>query len=227
MFAVGWQDAKLKTIVSNRGTTHPGADSIRLRHQVVCLNGVDVTQTTEKSIPRPHVMEIFFQHFSCIDIHDHLRQGSLRLEESWKTRNWWHRIFATVFGVIVTDCYYAYKMNNTRSHLPVVQYAEFVEMLAYQLIFNTYLQRTRPRNAPTEDAENEVIHQLRPLGKLPYYQALKGNPKMRAKRRCKVCHTMTSYYCVQCSNISDDKDPHLICLCSVTSTCFQSYTHSK
>ncbi len=171
---------------------------------------------------------MFFQHFSCIDVHDHLRQGSLKLEESWKTRNWWHRIFATVLGVIVTDCYYAYKMTMTRSHLEAVPFADFIEILARQLIFNTYLERTRPQMAPMDEVEVTPHHQLRQLSKLPYYEALKGKPKMRAKRRCKVCHELTSYYCIHCSNISDAQDPQLVCLCPLTSnTCFMSYSHSK
>jgi hypothetical protein len=52
LFAVGWQDAKLKTLISNRCTTYPGSDCVRLRHHVACLNGIDVTQTYKNTIPR-------------------------------------------------------------------------------------------------------------------------------------------------------------------------------
>ncbi len=154
------------------------------------------------------VLESFFQHFSCINVHDHLRHESLKLEESWKTRNWWHRIFATVLGVIVTDCYYAYKMTMTRSHLAAVPFANFIEMLAHQLIFNTYLAHTRPQMASMDEVKVTPHYQLHQLSKLSYYEALKGKPKVRAKRRC-VCHELTSYYCIHCSNISDAQDPNL------------------
>eukprot|EP00731_Ephydatia_muelleri_P033943 Em0042g22a len=41
------------------------------------------------------------------NVHDHMRQGILKLEQHWLTRNWVYRVLSTLFGVIVTDCYYA------------------------------------------------------------------------------------------------------------------------
>ncbi len=73
MYAIGWHDAKLKTIISNKGVTTRGNDIVRERHRIVPLNGVVETSTIiQKEIMLPHMIEAFFEYFSCIDIHDHL-----------------------------------------------------------------------------------------------------------------------------------------------------------
>lgn len=64
------------------------------------VNGTRMTVTWEKQIKRPYLVEMFFKYFSVIDLHDHLRQGSLGLEKAWKTKTWWPGIFATIFGVV-------------------------------------------------------------------------------------------------------------------------------
>ncbi|KAF4136960.1 Transposase IS4, partial [Phytophthora infestans] len=80
MYALCWNDRKPKAIISNRGTTLPGSDSVRARHRRVVEGGEICTERYEKRIPRPYMVELFFRHFSTIDVHDHYRQGSLEME---------------------------------------------------------------------------------------------------------------------------------------------------
>jgi len=220
-----------RAIQYHAALTTRGSDVVRERHTIVSLNGVETSTVIQKEIMRPQMIEDFFEYFSCIDIHDHLRQGSLKMEESWKTKTWWHRIFATVLGIIFTDCYYASSYINRTNHIPTVPFMEFIEKLCYQLIFNTYLTRSVRSSAPrTNDDDIEVTdhvaHQLAPLIGLPIYRNIVGHDYKRAKRRCKVCHTKCSYYCVQCSNTTEGDDFKLVCLCPITlKTCFTSYQH--
>jgi hypothetical protein len=72
MFALGWQDLKLKAIISNRGTTVRGEDSVRHRHRKAVVGGEERTERLEKCIPRPTMIEQYFRYFSTIDVHDHL-----------------------------------------------------------------------------------------------------------------------------------------------------------
>ena len=88
---------------------------MRKRHKIVVVNGEETTMRRDKLIKRPKMEEDFFEFFSVIDVHDHLRQGSLRMKEAWKTKNWVHRLFATLFGIILTDCYFAYNLYHTNS----------------------------------------------------------------------------------------------------------------
>ena len=52
-----------------------------------------------RTFPIPNVFENLFQNLPRIDIHDHLRQGTLALEKSWKTHAWNKRVFSSVLGV--------------------------------------------------------------------------------------------------------------------------------
>ena len=229
MFALGWHDAKCKTIISNRGSNIRGNDAIRERHRIISVQGLERTEVVSKIVQRPQLIEMLFDCFSCIDIHDHLRQGSLKMEETWKTKTWWHRIFATIFGIIVTDCYFAHKYMMNRSHQVPQTFIDFVDMLAYQMISNTYLQRARrARMEENDDQEDQFVHQLAPLRQLPCYRAVAQDPKKRAKRRCKVCGAKTAFYCVQCSNLRNETSPDVIPLCSITlNTCFLQYNHNS
>ena len=58
---------------------------------------------------------------------------------------------ATIFAIIVTDCYLAYKHNELKYHRSVLQYDDFLGKLAKQLIFNPYFDE--PRENVGEDDE--------------------------------------------------------------------------
>lgn len=55
------------------------------------------------------MVEKFYEYFNTIDVHDHLRQGSLAMEESWATKYWRHRLFTTILGMIFTNNFLIYK----------------------------------------------------------------------------------------------------------------------
>ncbi|KAF1792407.1 hypothetical protein GQ600_7153 [Phytophthora cactorum] len=64
MYALCWADKKPKRIIVSRGTPLPGSDSVRGRRE------------------RPEMVELFYSNFSAVDVHNHYRHGSLRLEVS-------------------------------------------------------------------------------------------------------------------------------------------------
>ena len=45
------------------------------------------------------VEEYFEEGAAAIDVHNHYRQGGLRLEEAWGTTKWEHRVAATIIGM--------------------------------------------------------------------------------------------------------------------------------
>ena len=75
------------------------------------------------------------------------------MEEAWKTKTWWHRIIATILGIIFTDCYLAYKYNEMKFHRAVLSYDEFLGKLAYKLIFNPYYNTQRQQADEYSDDE--------------------------------------------------------------------------
>lgn len=182
-----------------------------------------------KTIPRPALVEMLFKHFSCIDVHDHLRQGSLCLEESWRTQLWWHRIFATMLGVIFTDCYFAYKYKQTQLHREPKSFTKFLDELAFKLIHNSFLGNGPLTRSATAQMEVNALqgaqeHHLAELSDLEYYEGIRNSNK-RARRSCKICKSDAAFYCVACSNISMEGEKLLgvFTLCSAKKTCFAKH----
>lgn len=159
MYAIGWQDKKLKAIVSSCGTTMPSpSPSIRSRHKKMVVDGSYVTEHRTINIPRPVMVEQFFRHFAAIDIHDHYRQGVLEMERTWHTKTWWHRIFATVWSITIVNTYFGYRLDYKRDHDNsddgMDSFHDFLGKLAHQLIFNPFIpEEARGLRAPDADAE--------------------------------------------------------------------------
>jgi hypothetical protein len=72
-------------------------------------------------------------------------------------------------------------------------------------------------------------HRLLPLSALPYYSHLTVD--QRAKRRCCMpnCDAKTGYYCLTCSDVTNEQKPTLVCVCNpsnkAASTCL--YDHRQ
>jgi hypothetical protein len=138
IFAVGWMDKKLKTLICSRGITTPGVPARKRRHRIIIENGRPNTIRYEIQVNRPKVVEQLFNSFSTLDIHDHFRQGSLAMEQGWQTRTWWHRLFSSIFGIICTDAYLAYKLEwsrfNRNDESELMSFRCFLGRLAYSII---------------------------------------------------------------------------------------------
>ena len=85
------------------------------------------------------MVEEFYSCFGIIDVHDHLRQGSLAMEREWYTHKWWHRVFATIYGICLIDSYLAYKFEMEAIHNSPDDLKTYIGKLAYQLIHNNFL----------------------------------------------------------------------------------------
>ena len=161
IFAVGWKDKTTKTIVCTRGLTSVmGNPSMRHRRRIVETDYGHENDRYDLHIPRPQAIEMFFSCFSNIDVHDHYRQGSLALERNWNTKTWWHRLFATLFGMVCTDAFLAYRLETRNRQMGgevgLNCYKDFLHRLAYQLIYNGGVQRRlRRRNAAAFDDGEE------------------------------------------------------------------------
>lgn len=200
----------MKTIVSNRGRSIPGHDSVRKRHYIKeNENGTVEDAVYELRVKRTEMLQMLFDNFSSIDIHDHYRQGSLCLEESWSTKTWAHRIFSTVFGMILTDCYFAYKHYFSIHHFETKDFTTFLSKLAYKLIFNIYLNNTTnlrntavDTNQEAQVLETSLSHPLVSFSSLEKYSTEKYMKNIY-RSRCDICGNQTSYYCASCSKFDE------------------------
>ena len=226
MYAIGWLDKKLKAILCNCGTTLKAVeDSIRRRHRKVERDGEYVTETINLAIPRPQAIFDFFEAFSKIDIHDHLRQGFVEVERYWFTKHWWLRIFQTVFAVTIVNAYLGFRWESIRDggrdeDIPAIE--EFAEKLAYQMIFNPYLAensgvRTLSSSpfvqisTPSVPPRTQLSQSASTPNRLHEIKTLKSNGL--GIRRCKLCNKNSYYYCLTCSN-----GDYIYALCGFEST---------
>lgn len=136
------------------------------------------------------MIEMLFDNFSTIDVHDHYRQGSLALEEGWKTQPWWHRIFAKLFGCIITDCFLAHRISQMRKGADYDDFALLSGRLGYELVNNTFKRSeivTRARlnriDALAQATENPTSchHLAKPID-LDMYQYMRGSDVAKAKK---------------------------------------------
>lgn len=135
MMAVGWKDTVTKNIISNVGNTLGGYIARRPRHTIVTdPDGIPETIKRYLEVPQPNVVYDMFDAFPTIDIHDHLRQGILKMEASWKTMQWQHRMYATMFGIMFTNAYLAYKYTAITEGEKPKDLRSFLNELAHDLI---------------------------------------------------------------------------------------------
>ena len=92
MMAVLFKDLKEKQFISSCSTDLEGEPRITRHHG---------------NISRPKVAETYLKLAAGIDIHNHVRTGSVGLEDVWRTKEYVHRQFAGITGFIFTNAYLA------------------------------------------------------------------------------------------------------------------------
>lgn len=137
VYALGWMSKLLKTYVTTCGTTSTNEIHIVNRSKVVTNDETNVKTEVkyQKATSRPKVLVDLYSGFNKVDVHDHYRQGTLSLESNIGTKKWWHRIFYTVLGVILTDSYFLYKLECQHfASFEAMHYKDFLGKLSFLLI---------------------------------------------------------------------------------------------
>ena len=93
----------------NAGSTEDGEDPYEMKFSDE--NG----NIHIREVPRPALVSFFFQHCNAVDVHNHLRQSSLRLEKKWVTFDGYFRLATTLLGMNVVD---TYRLARFHSFLP-------------------------------------------------------------------------------------------------------------
>ena len=150
MFATCWRDKKSKCLISNVGTTNlcPTPSIRQRKRKILDANGYYTTERYTREIPRSDAVEKFYRYFPTIDINDRYRQGTLALELYWITDDYWVRIFITLFGVIITNAYFSYRLEyrerNHGSDQGIIPFIHWAGKLVHKLIFNRYRVGNNP-----------------------------------------------------------------------------------
>ena len=105
VFGFGWRSKHLKTFVSTCGTSSVEPEGHwRWRRQI---EGVQ-TKRVPSSLSAPHAVKLYYACASAVDTNNLYRQFLLNLEDSWGTHCWWHRLFATIWGMILINAFLAF-----------------------------------------------------------------------------------------------------------------------
>lgn len=211
--AVGWKDKTVKTFISTCGTTIPAdRPAIKKKSRLELADGVPTHYTVE--VPRPMIAQEYFDAANGIDIHNHYRQGSLALEESFKTQTWWHRSFSTLLGMTATDAFLAFRyFHPSKYEVSEISFKQFVDGLAKQLVENTvscpvalHVRSSRHQQPVPAPAEDGLLCQ-RPLHEHPSYAS---STARRIQLHCTQCKSKCSHYCLGCWSTSHN----IVAVCS-------------
>ena len=167
-------------------------------------------------------MEACFDNANAIDVHNHLCQGGLELEHHWKMHTWWHRYFATIFGMCESDAYLAFRYFHPLA--PILSHREFTERLSLQLLTykssyhdtgpSAHLWKNMPV-APTVQPLQTVVAKIMSshMRECPVFQYKRQRLEQdeeegtshnghvpSVQRKCSICcESKTAYYCDECT----------------------------
>jgi hypothetical protein len=199
MLAVTWNGGKVrKNIVSSCGVTTLAATGAKRERWVNNDDGITSRMVT-KETPWPSIVAQYFEAASASDVNNHLRQGSLAMEEVWGTQTWWHRILATVVGICEVDSFLAFAALHPRGS--ETTHREFVEAVASGLLNSALPNGSKFRKRTIDGVSEEVpeYHRLRLLSDSPLARNFKEGA--RVQRECTQCSAKASYYCDYCSDV--------------------------
>lgn len=197
--AAAWRDRRVHTFVATCSSSLNGTPCKKRRLD-------EMGQVYYKEVKRPKIVEDYYDGSPAVDIHNHMRQGGLALEESWGTHRWQHRMYACIFGIIECNAYLAFKyFNGDKEDLT---HQNFTEALALQLL-NYNHSHTLPENqsTPQNRAERPAAIQVSPPNNSTAHtlRALsKDDARKRVQRKCIICSRVrkiqqkASYYCETC-----------------------------
>ena len=150
LFAIGYKYSKSEVLIfiatKGAGSTSEGAPYYA---KYTDLHG----NRQERKIFRPSVISDYFEYSNAIDVHNHARQGVLRLEDCWRTQDCWFRLATTFIGMTLTDAWKAYKYH-TDENIPV---RIFADKVSKQLIRNTYPREEREQFIPIDTSARPML----------------------------------------------------------------------
>jgi hypothetical protein len=167
-------------------------------------------------VARPAVISRHFMFSDGIDIHNHIRQHVLALEEAWVTSNSWFRLMSTILGITVTDAFLAHRAQLRASHedkdMSVLDFADTLAMQLLELGGEDFLGNKRRRfedldgsqldgRAPTTTGGAAVHADPTSEHVLDHINRTKmANGKYTyQQRKCTVCPCYdAAFYCVKC-----------------------------
>jgi hypothetical protein len=187
-----------------------GAGSTKAGKPYVSKYHDELGNVLTREVARPAVVSRYFCKFNKVDIHDHLRQHELALEEKWVGKDekaGKFRMWSTIRGVSAIDTMLALKSHSHKGHsIRKVSTRDFIDLLAEEMVDNE-IDGSTPRPSPPKrirpvsgdlnmPASSGQTHDLETIGHMSDVRALLPNEKNKLiQLRCSVCRKKASTYC--------------------------------
>ena len=151
-------------------------------------------------IQRPQVAFDYLRYAAGIDIHNHVRTGSLGLEDVWMTKSPLQRQLAGIVGFIFTNSYLAMKYFGNNKDM---KHVDFKKALANQMIVYDEVERREKRRSKNAD---KILTNADKIQNMSGQHTLKKYPGKREQKPCFYCQhgrsypvkQKTCYECVEC-----------------------------
>jgi hypothetical protein len=247
--AVSWNEGKKdrqtgriihKNIIATCGTTNNAPPHKKKRW----TNREDgSTEYYHVNVKRPEIVREYFGSAQKIDVHNHLRQGSLNLEQR-PTSRWEWRFFQTFLGIIVVDAFISYRTFYPNQEKANCSHFDFILDLVASLLDNKVdlpdsarVLRPRPgTDVDDESTADPAVHDMMSLKSSAYFTALVDREKRLAQQanrqprriqtalRCRVCGKHCFAYCATCTS-NPKAAQAIVALCGVSTgrPCFVTH----
>lgn len=152
MMAVLFKDLQEKQFISTCSTSLEGKPRETKHHG---------------KIKRPKVAEQYLQMAAGIDIHNHIRTGSLGLEDVWSTKDYIHRQFAGMLGFAFSNTFLAathFALNPRKKAIAAESHVNFKMKLANQLVIFKQANQRPARSVSARNIDTRFGHKLVSLG---------------------------------------------------------------
>jgi hypothetical protein len=201
MHAVWWKGKRPVALLTNASTT----ESV---HFNVSMNAFGDVATV---MSHPKCLDMYYRGVSAVNAHDYFREGQLGIESCFKAQRGWQQIFATVWGMIITDAFLAHRffkldlIHLDPEHMKQ-EFMIFCGKLAFQMIHSAFDDGlTGPLPTPVNFAQSACEeHKL--VSVQVAIQQLDGEHNHKDwQLKCKICGAKTRKFCLKCSSIESKK----------------------
>eukprot|EP01039_Chlorochromonas_danica_P000351 gene352-376_t len=206
MHVVWWKGKRSIALLANCSTTEPV-------HLTMPMNGYGDVST----LPYPKCLDIYFKGVTAVNVHDYYREGRLGIENSFKAaQNGWQQIFASVWGMIIVDAFFAYRSATMDFHHHDPEHVAqellaFCGRLAHQMIHNSYdadhvaaIPLVSTAFIPSSSSSDCDEHRLVSV-QVAIQQLDREHTHKDWQLKCKICGGKTRKFCLKCSNIETKK----------------------
>lgn len=186
-----WKDNANVTVLSNNSYVEPLASARRYDRSLKKYMNIQV----------PLMIKDYNSHMGGVDLHDNAI-GNYRI--NIRSKKWWWPIFVNTLSNIMVNAWKIHVLISKIQQVKPMSQLEFRDVITNSLLLT---------EKPLTDGEN-IVYDVYNLSHLDITNHFVAKFTDNKRKRCKVCHSKTLYFCQKCN-------------VSLHPKCFSSYISHK